>query len=47
MDATQSVSALGTVNWIKSMMRSPRPIYPIEPPTDPSKRVTNGPRLPR
>ncbi len=47
MDATQSVSALGTAKWIESMMRSPRPEYPIEPPLNAAKQGTNGPRLPR
>lgn len=47
MDSPKSVSAVATVKWIESMMRSPRPDYPVEPPIALPVETPATPRLPR
>jgi hypothetical protein len=43
----QSRTTQGTVQWIESMLRSPRPTYPVEPPIKAPVETADTPRLPR
>jgi hypothetical protein len=47
LESPESVSAVATRKWIESMMRSPRPEYPIEPPIVTPREIPNTPRIPR
>jgi hypothetical protein len=43
----QSRTTQGTVQWIESMVRSPRPTYPVEPPIKAPAETADTPRVPR
>ncbi|MDP7070498.1 MAG: hypothetical protein QF561_04020 [Phycisphaerales bacterium] len=45
--APQSLATQATIRWIESMMRNPRPDYPVESPLPPATAIDPGPRTPR
>ncbi len=47
LKSPKSPTTMATTRWIESMMRSPRPTYPVEPPIKAPTETPETPRLPR